>query len=130
MKEVLRRIFARLSNPPINVNFPPKFEPFGFVLGQICLHGKVCFWQIQRVFQLRGHARWLSTPRDVKAGNFIIGDGFKPEVDPRQVPRASRAYLKGLRLDEAQKRFVPMRIRTESCLSFGRQPKLFAFFFV
>jgi hypothetical protein len=43
-------------------------------LWQIRLHGKVGFRQIQRVFEFRGHARSLSTPK--KAGNFIIGDGF------------------------------------------------------
>jgi hypothetical protein len=76
MQQVLRRIFARFANALINASFFPKVEPLGLVLRQIRLHGELCPRQIQRVFQFRGHARSLSTPRVEKKGNFIIGDGF------------------------------------------------------
>src|SRR5579884_24369 len=74
VQQVGRRIFARLSDTPINADLAPEFEPFWLILRQVRLHGEVGFRQIQRVFQFRGHARSLSTPE--KAGNFIIGDGF------------------------------------------------------
>src|SRR4029077_21108564 len=72
--------------PPIDVHRLPALEPFRLQLGQVGLHGKGGFWQVQRVFVIHRGPTLTLIPAPGKNG---AGGGG------RRASRTARLLLRG-----------------------------------
>ena len=48
---------SRIKNPLIKIGFLPRFKLLRLIQREICLHGKIGFWQVKRLFEFEwfGH---------------------------------------------------------------------------
>ena len=60
VQDVLGRPFSSLPNALVDLVLLPAGQQFGFILGQVGLHGEGSFWQIDGGFQFELHSDGFS----------------------------------------------------------------------
>src|SRR5437667_10585489 len=76
VQNVERRAFTRFADLLVNACLLPFLQNFGLILGQVGLHGKVSFWQIDRGLQVERHS--LISPQIIDFFHYRERDGNRP----------------------------------------------------
>src|SRR5947207_2143975 len=83
VKDIDRRALANLANLAVNSHLFPFFEPFGLVLRQVRLHGKISLRQIQGSLQIERLSHYFSQGMRLRF-HYSVGAGARSSPDVSQ----------------------------------------------